>query len=295
MARTRRRTVLRVLGVLVLLVGTVVLVLASLQRQLIYFPDRSDPGSVTALVPGGQDVVLTTEDDLQLAAWLVPPAEGVTDTGYAVLLAPGNGGHRLGRLGLAQGLAERGLTVLLLDYRGYGGNPGSPSQDGLARDADAAVRALGERGVPLERVVYLGESIGTGVVAELTERHRPAAVVLRSPYTTFADVAGTHYRWLPVRALLRDNFDVVGPLSRVDVPVTVILGTADGIVPTELSRRVAQEVAVLAEEVVLEGVGHNDEEMFGAPVADAVARAVASVEAGPGEDAGSGEDGGSTG
>lgn len=285
MARTRRRTLLLTLGVLVLVVGVVVLVLASLQRQLMYFPDRADPGSVTTLVPGGQDLRLSTEDGVELGAWFVPPTSGggQEGMGYAVLLAPGNGGNRAGRLDLAEQLARRGLAVLLVDYRGYGGNEGSPSRAGLAHDVDAAVRALADRGYPTERVVYLGESIGTGVVAELTERHRPAAVVLRSPYTTFADVAATHYPWLPVRLLLRDNYDVVGPLSRVDVPVTVVLGTADTIVPPELSRRVAREVAHLQEEVVLEDVGHNDPEMFGAPVADAVARAVEAARgAGPG-------------
>lgn len=268
----RGRTLRRGLVALVLVIGVVVGLFWTLQRQLIYVPDTADPGPVARLVAGGQDLTLRTSDGLELSSWLVPAAEG-TDTRYAVLLAPGNGGNRAGRLGIAEELAARGMSVLLVDYRGYGGNPGSPSREGLAMDVDAAVEALAAAGHPLERVVYLGESIGTGVVAELAERHRPAAVVLRSPYTVFADVASTHYPWLPIRTLLRDDFDVVGPLSRTDVPVTVVYGTADTIVPPRLSERVSREVAVLAEEVVLEGVGHNDPEMFGAPVADAVARA----------------------
>lgn len=254
------------------------MVIGALQRRLVYFPDTADPGPVTRQLPDGQDLTLTTEDGLELGAWFVPAASGAlpagVEEGYAVLLAPGNGGNRAGRLGLAQELSDRGLAVLLLDYRGYGGNPGSPSRDGIAQDADAAVAALVDLGYPVDRLVYLGESLGTGVVAELAERHTPAAVVLRSPYPTFADVASAHYPWLPVRLLLRDDYDVLGPLSRTDVPVTVVAGSADTIVPPDLSRQVAQEVRTLADEVVLEGVGHNDPEMFGAPVADAVARAV---------------------
>lgn len=256
------------------------MVIGALQRRLMYFPDTADPGPVTRLAPEGQDLTLTTEDGLELGAWFLPASgrrdgvEEAAEQGYAVLLTPGNGGNRAGRLGLAQELGDRGLAVLLLDYRGYGGNPGSPSRDGIAHDADAAVAALADLGYPLDRQVYLGESLGTGVVAELAERHTPAAVVLRSPYPTFADVASAHYPWLPVRLLLRDDFDVVGPLSRTDVPVTVVAGSADTIVPPDLSRQVAREVRTLADEVVLEGVGHNDPEMFGAPVADAVARAV---------------------
>lgn len=272
MAVTRGRMILGSLLVLVL-VGTVLLVW-SLPRHLVYFADSSDPGPASRVVPEGQDVTLRTADGLELSAWFLPAGEEVEDTGYAVLLAPGNGGNRRGRLGLARQLTDRGLAVLLVDYRGYGGNPGSPSSEGLALDAEAAVAALGELGYPLDRTIYLGESLGTGVVAELAERQRPAAVVLRSPYTTFVEVAASHYPFLPVRQLLRDHFDVVGPLSRTEVPVTVISGTADAVVPPGLSARVAREVAVLHEELVLEGVSHNEPAMFGPPVADAVARAV---------------------
>ncbi len=81
----------------------------------------------------------------------------------AVLLAPGNGGNRAGRAGLAEELSRRGLAVLLMDYRGYGGNPGRPSEDGLAADADAAVEALERLGYPTRRTLYLGESLGSGV------------------------------------------------------------------------------------------------------------------------------------
>ncbi|MFX0537876.1 alpha/beta hydrolase [Ornithinimicrobium sp. Y1847] len=279
MTRRRRRgagRALRGVGLAVLVVGVVVTLIWSLQRQLMYFPARSDPGSVANIATGGRDLTLRTADGLELGAWLLPPDEQA-DSGYAVVMAPGNGGHRGGRLGLGEQLAEQGLAVLLLDYRGYGGNPGSPTREGLAQDADAAVEALAEQGYGLDRIVYLGESLGTGVVAELAERHTPAAVVLRSPYTTFADVAKVHYPWLPVGALLRDDYDVVGPLSRTQVPVSVVYGSVDGVVPPELSERVAREVAVLHEEVVLDGVDHNDSPMFGEPVVRAVVDAVASV------------------
>ena len=143
-----------------------------------------------------------------LGAWFVPAA-GSADTGMAVLVVPGNGGNRVDRAEFAEGARRRGLAVLLVDYRGYGGNPGTPSEDGLAADADAAVGALTELGYPPDRTVYFGESLGSGVVAALQVRHPPAGVVLRSPFTELADVGAHHYPWLPVRALLRDRFPVV--------------------------------------------------------------------------------------
>ena len=103
-------------------------------------------------------------------------------------------------------------------------------------------------------------------------RHPPAGIVLRSPFTELADVGAHHYPWMPVRALLRDRFPVVEHLATSDVPVTVIYGDRDSVVPTVLSARVADHAPSLAERVVIPGADHNDPVMFGPPVADAVAR-----------------------
>ena len=254
-----------------LLGGTVIVMLWALQRQLIYFPDPTPVPPAADVIDGAREVTLHTTDGLELGAWFVP-ATGPVDTGMAVLVAPGNGGNRAGRAGFAEELSRRGLAVLLMDYRGYGGNPGSPSQDGLAADADAAVAALEELGYPPQRTVYFGESLGSGVVAALQARQPPAGVVLRSPFTELADVGAHHYPWLPVRVVLRDRFPVVEHLATSDVPVTVIYGDRDSVVPTVLSARVADHAPSLAERVVIAGADHNDPVMFGPRVADAVAR-----------------------
>src|SRR5687767_8112031 len=248
----------------------------ALQRQLVYVPDSTPVGRAAEVIPGAHDVTLSTADGLELGAWFVPAA-GERDTGHAVLVAPGNGGNRAGRAGFAGELSRRGLAVLLMDYRGYGGNPGSPSEEGLAADADAAAEALEELGYPAQRTLFFGESLGSGVVAALQARHPPAGIVLRSPFTELADVAAHHYPWLPVRALLRDRFPVVEHLATSDVPVTVIYGDRDSVVPSALSARVADQAPSLAERVVLAGADHNDPVMFGPRVATAVARLARSV------------------
>lgn len=276
MTRPKRRGLRRGLLVVLLLLGTVVAMLWALQRQLIYLPDPTPVPPAAGVIPGARDVTLHTADGLELGAWFVPAA-GPVDTGMAVLVAPGNGGNRAGRAGLAEELSRRGLAVLLLDYRGYGGNPGSPSEDGLAADADAAVEALEALGYPAQRTLYFGESLGSGVVAALQPRHPPAGIVLRSPFTELADVAAHHYPWLPVRTLLRDRFPVVKHLATSDVPVTVIYGDRDSVVPSALSARVADQAPALAERVVIAGADHNDPVMFGSRVADAVARLTRSV------------------
>ena len=277
MIRPHGRRVGRGLFVALLLAGTVMAMLWALQRQLIYFPDPGPVPPATDVVAGARDVTLHTADGLDLGAWFVP-ASGPMDTGIAVLVAPGNGGNRAGRAEFALEMSRRGLAVLLMDYRGYGGNPGSPSEDGLAADADAAVAVLEKLGYPAQRTLYFGESLGSGVVAALQARHPPAGIGLRSPFTELADVGAHHYPWLPVRALLRDRFPVLEPLATSEVPVTVIYGDRDSVVPSQLSARVADHAPSLAERVVLAGADHNDPVMFGSRVAEAVARLAHSVE-----------------
>jgi hypothetical protein len=226
------------------------------QRQLVYLPDRKPVVPAATALPGASDVVLRTEDGLELGAWYLPArALGAP----AVLVASGNAGSRGSRVPLARGLAERGLSVLLFDYRGYGGNPGSPSEQGLARDVRAARRFLLEVvGVPEHRLLYFGESLGAAVVTELAREHPPAGLVLRSPFEDLASVGAVHYPLLPVRALLRDRYPVVEHIAGVAAPTTVVYGTADAIVPPEQSRAVAAAAARLHRLVPIAGADHND-------------------------------------
>lgn len=228
------------------------------QRSLIYLPDRSTPPAAADVLPGGQDVTLTTSDGVALGAWYLPPTGTCT---AAVLVAPGNGGNRAGRVGLAEAINERGPGVLVLDYRGYGGNEGSPSARGLALDVRAGRDFLLEdAGVPPGELVYLGESLGTGVVSELAAAHPPAALVLRSPFTSLSDMARALYGVTP-GPLLRDRYPVQEHMRSIEAPVAVVLGTEDSVVPADQSRDVAQAAraaGVPVVEVEIPGAGHND-------------------------------------
>lgn len=271
MDQPRRRGLGRGLLLVLLFPVSLVALLWALQRQLIYVPDPTPVPPAADAIASARDVTLRTADGLELGAWFVP-ASAPADTGMAVLVAPGNGGNREGRAGLAEELADRGFAVLLVDYRGYGGNPGTPSEEGLAADADAAAQALQDLGFPAHRTVYFGESLGTGVVAALQARRPPAGIVLRSPFTELVDVAAHHFPGMPVEALLRDRFPVTEHLATSDVPVTVIYGDRDTVIPPELSARVADQAICLVERMVIKDADHNDPVMFGPEVADAVVR-----------------------
>ena len=237
--------------------GLLLAALWGLQRRLIYLPLRAAPPAAVDVLPRARDVTLQTADGLSLGAWLVPA--DAPDRGMAVLVANGNAGNRAARAALARSLAERGLSVLLFDYRGYGGNPGRPTEHGLARDVRAAYRFLVEQaGVPPGRQIFFGESLGAAVVTELATEHPPAGLVLRSPFTDLASIGRIHYPWLPVRTLLRDRYPVVDHLATVKVPTTVVYGSRDSIVPPDQSRAVAAAAAGGARLVEIEGADHND-------------------------------------
>ena len=256
-ARARRRSrARRVVLVVVVFVGVWVAVIWALQRRLIYFPSPGPVPAAHTVIDGASEVTLETSDGLDLGAWFVPPE--ARSNGMTVLVANGNAGDRSLRAPLARALAREGFGVLLFDYRGYGGNPGQPSEDGLAQDVRAAYRFLVEnKGVARQRLLYFGESLGAAVVTELSTEHPPAGLVLRSPFTDLAAVGQVHYPFLPVRALLRDRFPVVDHIRRVDVPTTVVYATHDSVVPAAQSLAVADAAAGPTSVVEVAG-DHND-------------------------------------
>ena len=241
-------------------VGTVTVVVAALwalQRQLIYLPGGTAVPAADSVVPGARDVALETEDGLRLGAWLVPARE--PSRSMAVLVANGNAGDRSARAPLASALAARGFTVLLFDYRGYGGNGGAPSERGLVRDARAAQQFLVEgAGFRADQLLYYGESLGAAVVTALAVDRPPRGLVLRSPFVDLASVGSLHYPFLPVRALLRDRFPVAEQVRGVSAPVTVVYGSADSVVPASQSRAVAEAAPTLRRLVEVAGADHND-------------------------------------
>jgi uncharacterized protein len=247
--------------------------LRALQRQLTYFPSPGPVPPAARVVAGARDVRLTTNDGLELGAWHLPAGALLGgEPAMTVLVANGNGGDRSLRAQLARALAQRGLGVLLFDYRGYGGNPGAPSEQGLALDVRAARDHLVEQaGVLPGRLLYFGESLGSAVVTELATEHPPAGMLLRSPFVDLAAVGQVHYPYLPVRMLLRDRYPLVEHLRRVGAPVAVVYGAADTIVPPGQSRTVAAAARNLADSVEIAGADHDHPALLsGSALVDAV-------------------------
>ncbi len=235
----------------------------SLLNSLLYFPARTILETPEEAGLDYRNLAIETEDGERLHGWWVAARN---DRLGHLLLCHGNAGNVGDRVLHAQLLTAAGMHVLLFDYRGYGGNPGSPSEQGLALDVRAAHRFLIEQqAVPAERLLYFGESLGAAVVTGLATEHPPAGLLLRSPFVDLASVGREHYPFLPVGLLLRDRFPVAEPLARVRVPTTVIYGTADEVVPAGQSRAVAAAAAGPTRVVEIEGAHHNDAALLDGP------------------------------
>ncbi len=224
------------------------------QDRMVYFPTST---LVTTPDDHGldyEDVALVADDGVRLHAWFVP----APDARAILLFFHGNGGNLSYRMDSLRIFHDLGLSVLILSYRGYGRSEGRPSEAGIQRDANAAWRHLREdRGFPAEEIVVFGRSLGAAVGAELAARERPGAVILESAFTSAADLAADVYPWLPVRWLIRYEYDVRGALRGIDTPVLIAHSRDDEIVPFRHAREL--EAAAGAETRLLEmRGGHND-------------------------------------
>jgi fermentation-respiration switch protein FrsA (DUF1100 family) len=224
------------------------------QRHLTYLPAHDVPAPAAVGLSRVEAVSFPTADGLSLAGWFVTVAEPRA----TLIVFNGNAGHRAYRAPLAAALARHRIQTLLFDYRGYGGNAGTPSEAGLARDARAALDyLLSRQDVDRNRLVYFGESLGGSVAVELAAERAPRALIVRSAFSSLADVARHHYPFLPVRWLLRERHATVELIRRVTCPTLVISGDTDSIVPVAQTRQVYEAAAGPKQLVTIAG-DHND-------------------------------------
>ena len=232
----------------------IVLLAFWLQRWLLYFPDPSPPDAAMLRAAGMTERTASTDDGLELKFWV----RAGTAQAPTVVLFHGNAGHHGHRLAALRPLMDAGYGAVLASYRGYGGNPGRPSEQGFFADADAQLRALAAQGVGGEDVVLWGESLGTGVATWLAARHKVRGVILQAPYTSIAELAQEIYWYLPARWLVRDRFDNLERAPRLRAPVLVIHGEADEVVPLAHGQRVLAAAAEPKRGLFLPGRRHND-------------------------------------
>ena len=201
-----------------------VMVILFLFQQRFLYPA---PQGVAALQPGYSEVELLTEDGLRLRAFYRAAQDGLPTLVYF----HGNGGTLTGASIANQALLEAGIGLLLVEYRGYGGNPGSPSEEGLYQDGEAAMAWLSEQGIAPNETIVSSNSIGGGVAVEMALRHDPAALIMIAPFTSLPEAAQSNIWWLPTRFLVRDQYRNADKVTELNIPVLIQHGDADNLVP----------------------------------------------------------------
>lgn len=224
----------------ILIAVVVVIVLWSVlsmlfEKQFIFFPDKYPSGyyNEASRISNLVDCWITTEDSIKLHGWYASSNNAIA----TLVIAHGNAGNISYRLELLSALQRSGFNVMMFDYRGYGRSDGSPSEDGIYKDGKAAFDyVLHLPRVDSQRIILWGTSLGGAVAIDIA-LHRPAAgLILESTFTSIKDMAAIHYPFLPARYLLRTKLNSIDKISQVHIPVLIIHGTRDGIVPIRFGK-----------------------------------------------------------
>jgi uncharacterized protein len=202
------------------------------QRALLYFPDTAHTPPARAGLARAEEVTLTSADGEHLFAWHVAPRGDRP----VVLYFQGNAEGLPARVDRFTWLTADGTGLLALCYRGYGGSTGTPTEDGLIRDAGAAYDFARAR-YPAKRIVLFGESLGTAVAVALAAGHEIGALILDAPFTSAAAVGAAAYPFAPVRWFMKDKFHSDERIGRVSAPLLVLHGEQDRIVPIRFGEK----------------------------------------------------------
>ncbi len=236
-------------------------VMVVFQRSLMYYPTQQwtvDPARHNLQV-----VKYPTSDGLTLTSWYAPPKEGKP----VFVLFHGNAENISSWISVPDYFTRRGYGFLLAEYRGFGGNPGSISEQGFYNDGRAAMTWLmKDQKIPENMIIVYGHSIGSGTACEMAAEYKGIkALVLEAPFTSAVNEAGDVYPWIgPFKYLLLDKFDNISKAPHFKMPVIVLQGSHDKVIPFKHGKALFDAVASPVKKYVpLEGGGHDNLADFG--------------------------------
>jgi fermentation-respiration switch protein FrsA (DUF1100 family) len=236
-------------------------------KAFIYFPSREIEATPASVGLAYDDVYFKTADGVRLNGWFVA-GPGPESGSHAVMIwfhgNAGNIGHRVENL--LRFHDELGVSVFIFDYREYGRSGGSVSEEGTYRDAEAALDYVKSRtGFPADRILYFGRSLGAAVAVELALKAPPRALILETPMTSIREMARAHYPSLPLGPLIRTEYDSLSKIGRIRVPLLILHGDRDEIVPIDQGRRLFEAANPPKEFYPIPGASHNDTYVVGGP------------------------------
>lgn len=254
--KTARRMLLWVLIIYISLLGFLYI----FQRKMVFLPSPDDP--FIYMSEPFSSFSYQTSDGLKLRGMWHAPKENMP----TIVYFHGNAGNLEDRLFKAELFIARGYGIALVGYHGYDGNPGVPSETNLYADARAAIKAIHDQKIEDKDIILYGESLGTGVATQMASEYpNVKALILEAPYTSLTDIASQRFWYFPVKWLMRDRFESSKKIGILKVPILVIHGTGDLVVPYRFGKKLFDLVTTEKKSLVsVDGAGHSNLYEFGA-------------------------------
>jgi uncharacterized protein len=225
-----------------------------LHRYFVYVPDPKRVAPKDAGLTGVEEIVFKAADGTRLIAWYRPAQPGRP----TLLYFPGNSGNAADRAGKVRAIGADGYGVFMLNYRRYGGSGGRPTEKRVAADAVSAYDYLRGLGVAPHDIAVYGESLGTAVATRLCLQREAQALVLEAPFTSVVDVGKLMWPLLPLQYIMVDQYRTIDRIGQVKVPLFIIHGGRDAVIPLDQARRVLHAANEPKTLQVVPRAGHND-------------------------------------
>ena len=230
----KKMYILSIVGLLIVIYLIFSFILYKAQRNLLYFPKENNYYG-DKLTVNIEKVNITTDDNIDLLAWYHNKDIKKYKT---ILFFHGNAGSLENRIHKINHFKDMNINFILLAWRGFSGNKGKPTEQGLYQDARSAVKWLINQGVTEENIIIYGESLGTGVATEIAQNKNFAGVILESPFTSMIDLGKKHYPIFPVKLLLKDKYESEKKIKNLKSPLLVMHGKKDKIVPFYMGEKI---------------------------------------------------------
>ncbi len=222
-----------------LIIAYIVLIIAIYfyQRNLLYHPSENNYQN-DKIQFNYDEIFITVDEEIQLKSWIIKKDFKKFKT---LVIFHGNAGHLSNRIYKLNELYKLDINILLISWRGFSGNKGSPTENNLYKDAEAAIKWLNEEGVNNNQIILYGESLGSGVAVEVGKENNFNSIILESPFTSIENSAKIYYPYLPVRLILKDRYDSISKIKMINIPILIMHGEKDDVVPFSMGKELFEK------------------------------------------------------
>ena len=207
------------------------------QRNLLYHPSENNYQN-DKIQFKYDEIFIKVDEEIQLKSWIIKKDFKKLKT---LVIFHGNAGHLSNRIYKLNELYKLDINILLISWRGFSGNKGSPTENNLYSDAKASINWLNEQGVNNGQIILYGESLGSGVAVELGKENNFNSIILESPFTSIENSAKIYYPYLPVRLLLKDRYDSISKIKTIKSPIMIMHGEKDDVVPFSMGKKLFEK------------------------------------------------------